>query len=776
MNPAFDAFLRSWPSNPALIVTLIVSAVIYLRGWVELRRRAPARWTGARLSAFVGGLVVIFLALGSPIEPFASLLLSLHMVQHLLLLMVAPALIWLGAPFFPLLRGVPATIRRYWIGPVLRARVLRRFFGGLTHPFVALPLFLAAIWIWHAPGPYVWALRSDANHYLEHACFLAAGLLFWYPVIRPYPSRPSWSLWLLMPYLILADVQNTLLSALLTFANRPLYLYYTEVPPLAGVSPLTDQAAAGVIMWVPGSVAFLVPLFAIGVRLLFSPPARVVAARAVAGPRTRTSPARSTLQLPVLQPAPAGGFDLLHVPLVGRFLKWRHARVAVQLPLAVLAVAVIVDGLRGRQLAPLNLAGVLPWIHWRGLLILALLVAGNFSCMACPFTLPRRLAGRWLGFGRVWPHWLRTKWLSLVFVALFLWGYETFALWDSPRWTAWIVVSYFVAAFAVDGFFRAGTFCKYVCPIGQFNFVQSLVSPLQVKVRAPDRCASCRTHECIRGSAVVPGCPTRLFQPHKSSNMDCTFCLDCVHSCPHDNVGLIAGLPGAELWRDPFRSGIGRFGARTDLAALVVVLTFGALTNAAGMVGPVVDWLDQVRTWLGDPPAWVTTTLFTLLGLVVLPATTVGLAAALSRRWGNFAGSVVDVATRFAYTLVPIGFGVWLSHYSFHFLTSWETALPASQRALQDLGYTFGGEPRYQCACCRPVGDWLVRLELLFADAGFLLSLYAGYRIAQREAARPSRALAGFAPWALLILMLFAAAVWIVFQPMQMRGTLPGGG
>jgi cytochrome c oxidase assembly factor CtaG len=776
MNPAFDAFLRSWPSNPALIVTLLLSAAVYLRGWLELRRRAPARWTGARLLGFFGGLVAIFLALGSPIEPFASLLLSLHMVQHLLLLMVAPALIWLGAPFFPLLRGVPATIRHYWVGPVLRARVVRRFFSGLTHPFVALSLFIAAIWIWHAPGPYVWALRSDANHYLEHACFLVAGLLFWYPVIRPYPSRPTWALWLLVPYLILADVQNTLLSALLTFASRPLYPYYTEVPPLAGVSPLADQAAAGVIMWVPGSVAFLVPLFAIGVRLLFSSPARVIAARTAAAPRTRTAPALSTFQLPVLQSAPAGGFDLLHVPLVGRFLKWRHSRIAVQLPLAVVAVAVIVDGLRGRQLAPLNLAGVLPWIHWRGLLILALLVAGNFSCMACPFTLPRRLASRWLGFGRVWPHWLRTKWLSLVFVALFLWGYETFALWDSPRWTAWIVVSYFVAAFAVDGFFRAGTFCKYVCPIGQFNFVQSLVSPLQVKVRAPDRCASCHTHECIRGSAVVPGCPTRLFQPHKSSNMDCTFCLDCVHSCPHDNVGLIAGLPGAELWRDPFRSGIGRFGTRTDLAALIVVLTFGALTNAAGMVGPVVDELDRLRTWLGDPPAWVTTTLFTLLGLVVLPATSVGLAAALSRRWGKFAGSVVDVATRFAYGLVPIGFGVWLSHYSFHFLTSWETALPATQRALQDLGYTFGGEPRYQCACCRPVGDWLVRLELLFADAGLLLSLYTGYRIAQREASRPSRALAGFAPWGVLILLLFVAAVWIVFQPMQMRGTLPGGG
>ena len=219
MNPAFDAFLRSWPSNPALVVTLLLSAAVYLRGCVELRRRAPARWTTARLLAFVGGLVAIFLALGSPIEPFASLLLSLHMVQHLLLLMVAPALIWLGAPFFPLLRGVPATIRTHWIGPVLRARVVRRFFGGLTHPFVALPLFIAAIWIWHAPGPYDWALRSDARHYLEHVTFLAAGLLFWYPVVRPYPARPAWSRWWLVPYLVIADVSNTVLSALLTFAE-----------------------------------------------------------------------------------------------------------------------------------------------------------------------------------------------------------------------------------------------------------------------------------------------------------------------------------------------------------------------------------------------------------------------------------------------------------------------------------------------------------------------------------------------------------------------------
>jgi len=787
MNPAIDVYLRSWPSNPPLVFSLILAAAIYVRGWVALHRRTPRRWHRGHLIAFLGGLLVVFIALASPIESFASLVLSQHMLQHMLLMMVAPPLIWLGAPLFPLLRGLPEPIRVDWIRPLLRARSLRRLFQRLTHPVVALPLFVGAVWLWHAPAAYDWALRSNAWHYVEHACFLGTGLLFWYPVVRPYPSRPSWSPWLLIPYLILADVQNTLLSAILTFSDRPLYSFYTELPTLSGLSTLKDQAAAGVIMWVPGSVAYLVPVFAIGVQLLFSGGVEtrqrwtdcrdsngpVQRRRTIPGLRLR--PANKHLQLPVLQDARIStGFDLLRTPLLARFLRWRHARLALQLPLVVLAAALIVDGLRGPQVAAVNLAGVLPWIHWRGLIILTLLVAGNFFCMACPFTLPRRLAGRWLGRGHTWPRWLRTKWLAVALVAIFLWSYETFALWNSPRWTAWIAIGYFVSAFVVDGFFRAGTFCKYVCPIGQFNFAQSLVSPLEVKVRSPDVCASCRTHDCIRGRDGIPGCEARLFQPHKSSNMDCTFCLDCVHACPHDNVCLIAGLPGKELWRDPFRSGGGRFGRRTDLAALVVILVFGSLANAAGMVGPVVQWQDRLRLLLGRPAPWLVTSVFAGFALVVLPATAVGGAAAVSRRWGSISASSLEVATRFSYALVPLGFGMWLSHYSFHFLTSWETALPAAQRALQDLGGTFLGEPRYQCSCCRPVGDWLIRLEILFLDVGLLMSLYAGYRIALCQSARLSGALKAFAPWGVLIVLLFAAAVWIVFQPMQMRGTLPG--
>jgi len=575
MSPTLDAFLRSWPFDPWLLSGLGLAAGIYLRGWLALHRQNPQRWHAGQLSAFLGGLAVVYLALASPIEPFAALLLQVHMFQHLLLMMAAPPLYWLGAPMLPLLRGLPQTLRSYWVVPLLRSPPLHAFVARLTHPAAALALLVATTWLWHAPGTYELALRSNGWHYLQHACFLAAGLLFWYPVIRPYPSQPRWSLWLLLPYLILADVQNTVLSALLTFSDHVLYPYYLQIPRLGRLSALEDQSAAGVLMWVPGSLAFLFPLFVIGFRLLYGGEP-VAASRGATqrvpgglqGPGSEhlqdRKPKAGRVSLPLLHSLPranfharAPGFDLLRVPLVGWFLKWRHARLAVQVPMGALAGVLIFDGLRGPQVGAMNLAGVLPWIHWRGLLILGFLVAGNFFCMACPFLLPRTLARHWLPTGRHWPRWLRSKWLSVVLLVLFLWAYEAFSLWDSPWWTAWLALGYFVGAFVVDGFFRDAAFCKYVCPIGQFNFVQSLVSPLEVKTRDPAVCATCRTKDCIRGRDGIPGCELHLFQPRKAGNMDCTFCLDCVHACPHHNVGLLARPLGSDLWHNASSSEAG---------------------------------------------------------------------------------------------------------------------------------------------------------------------------------------------------------------------------
>jgi cytochrome c oxidase assembly factor CtaG/ferredoxin len=795
MDPTFDAFLRSWPLDPWMLFALLITAGLYLRGWLVLRERDGSRWPAGRVVAFGMGLLTVFLALCSPIETFTSLLLQVHMLQHLLLMMIAPPLLWLGAPAFPMLLGLPRPVRTYWIAPFFRSRIVRQAFRWLTHPVPAWLLFTAATWIWHVPPTYELALSSDGWHYLQHISFLVTALIFWYPVIRPFPSHPRWSPWLLVPYLILADVQNTLLAAWLTFSTRPLYAYYVNRPRLGNLSPLEDQAAAGVLMWVPGSLVYLVPLFVIGIRLLFGSyekrggfkkgsgsvagTARRVLCTTVPDPflgppAHAVSPAR--LALPIIgQPVPRAqpvAFDLLHVPLLGRFLRWKHARACLQLPLVILAGFVVFDGFFGPPIAAMNLAGVLPWIHWRGLVVLGLLASGNVFCMACPFMLPRTLARRYRTATYAWPSWLRNKWPAVFLVVVFLWAYEAFALWDSPWLTAAIVVAFFALAFLIDGLFRGASFCKYVCPIGQFNFVQSLVSPLEIKALAPDVCSSCRSKDCIKGRDDIPGCELGLFQPRKSSNMDCTFCLDCIHACPHQNIGIVASAPAAALWNDPRRSGIGRFSRRIDLAALCVVLVFGAFANAALMTGPLLDVQDRIMLASGLDSHFLATTALCLIALIGLPLFSVASVAVLSRRWGRLPQTPVEVGARYAYALIPLGFGMWLAHYSFHFLTGYESVVPTAQRFFADRGWTIFGSPDWSCAACVPAPFWLLRLEILFLDLGLLLSLYTGYRTALSQTERLPQTLKAFAPWAILMLSLFAAGIWIVFQPMQMRGMM----
>jgi len=416
-------------------------------------------------------------------------------------------------------------------------------------------------------------------------------------------------------------------------------------------------------------------------------------------------------------------FDLLRVAAIGMFLKWRHGRTALQFPLFVLAVLVVIDGFTGSPAAPMNLAGVLPWIHWRGLLILTLLLAGNFFCTACPFTLPRALTRRWLPQGRSWPRRLRSKWLALALVILFFTAYEAFSLWDSPRLTAAIIVGYFAAAFSVDTLFRDGSFCKYVCPIGQFNFVQSLASPLTLSVRDPQVCRRCTTKDCLSA------CDLDLVVPKKRDNLDCTLCLDCVHACPHDNLGLHAerGLPPS---------------MRLDVAALIVVLSFAAFANAAGMVGPVLDTQVSVQRSLGVSRLGVVVA-FNLLAMVLLPA----LVLFAARR-----------SPRSALCLLPLGFAMWLAHYGFHLATSYQTAWPVLQ---QFLGL---GRPEWSCSCCRDVGAWLLKTELVILDVGLLASLYLAWK--QQASSR------AFAVWSLLIVALFALGIWLLLQPMDMRGTI----
>ena len=471
---------------------------------------------------------------------------------------------------------------------------------------------------------------------------------------------------------------------------------------------------------------------------------------------------------------PAYGTDVLRWPLIGPMLRWRHARTALQLAMLLIAAVMVLHGLLGSRLAPANLATVLTWVHYRGLLIVALLAVGNLFCTGCPFILVRDAARRLHAPSARWPRWLRRKWPALVLFVAVLFVYELFDLWSLPRATAWLVLGYFGAALAVDLVFSGASFCKYVCPIGQFNFVVSTLSPLELRVREPATCHACRTADCIKGRrapeaplrVVQRGCELGLFLPAKVGNLDCTLCLDCVQACPHANIALATRVPGFELAEARRRSGIGTLTRRWDLAALAAVFVFGALLNALGMIAPVYVIEQQIGRLLGTRTEAPVLALLFFGALAIGPAMLLGGAAWMSSLATGVSARRLLVA--FVYALVPFGAGVWAAHYGFHFLTGALTIVPVLQSAAADLaGRAWLGAPRWTWVGLPPADVVPIQIGLL--TLGTIGSMALAWLIAERES--PSRVAAAAAPWMALTLVLLAVAVWMLAQPMEMRAT-----
>src|SRR5688572_4727354 len=471
--------------------------------------------------------------------------------------------------------------------------------------------------------------------------------------------------------------------------------------------------------------------------------------------------------------------DLFRQPVLGAVLRWPHLRITLQLALLGLAAAIVVHGLLGPQIAPRNLATVLTSIHWRGLLVVALLAVGNLFCTACPMMLVRD-AGRRVMTPRVrWPGWLRRKWLAIVLLVAVLFVYELLDLWELPLATAWVVLGYFALALVVDLTFTGASFCKHVCPIGQFNFVASTMSPTQLQVRELSVCGGCRTSDCIKGRraeaplrVVRRGCELGLFMPTKVGNLDCTLCLDCVRACPHDNIALATRVPGVEWLATGRRSGLGRLVSRSDIAVLAVLFTFAALLNAFVMTSParaLEQWM--LDSWGLRREASALAVLF-LLGLGALPAALITGAAVLARPTVPWQAPFRQSLVPYVHALVPLGFGVWLAHYGFHLFTGVLTIVPVGQSAAIDLfGWPIAGEPAWTWMGMRSGAVFPIQLGFVLLGTAGSVGLVRAVST-NEQSARPAGALV---PWTLLVLGLAATAIWIFVQPTDMRSvTAPG--
>lgn len=268
MSTEAQSILKEWSPPIVINAMIFLTAFLYLRGWLSLRRSSPELIPPLRLGAFLAGMFSLWIAIGSPLSAFDEASLTVHMVQHILLMLVVPPLVLLGAPSLPLLHGLPQGFVRSALGPLLRWRPVQSLGEFLTHPVVCWILAAAALIGWHVPSAFELALRSEAWHEVEHACFLSTSILFWWPVVQPFPAEARWPRWSMPLYLFLGTLPGGALGAFLAFCDRVLYPSYNEAPCVFSITPLQDQIFAGALMWVFGLFVCMVPAVFITLKLL----------------------------------------------------------------------------------------------------------------------------------------------------------------------------------------------------------------------------------------------------------------------------------------------------------------------------------------------------------------------------------------------------------------------------------------------------------------------------------------------------------------------------
>jgi putative membrane protein len=240
---------------PALLLVLMLGA--YLIGLRRLWRNGVGRGVSlAQALGFIGGWLLLGLALLWPLDAFGNWSLAAHMAQHMLLVGFVPPLLLLGLPLAVWMAALPSHRARTLAGP-WRQPAPRRAWRVLAAPVLATALQAAVMWAWHLPAAMAAALRNDAIHYAMHASFLLAGVLFWAALLRSL-REPRLGALAAMLAIVGTMIQMGLLGALLTFAETPRYAHYVERAPQLGLEPLADQQLAGLIMWVPSALPYLV--------------------------------------------------------------------------------------------------------------------------------------------------------------------------------------------------------------------------------------------------------------------------------------------------------------------------------------------------------------------------------------------------------------------------------------------------------------------------------------------------------------------------------------
>jgi len=273
-------FLRTifsvWELRWEVLIPLGVMLTLYLRGWFRLRaiqqrvdaKRRQQRWrlkhhrkplaTPWRLASYLAGWLILLVALISGIDAYGSMFFFVHMLQHLLIMMAAPPLLWLGQPYAIGMWGLPRRWRLEVGGLFVDGSPVRRALDAIARPGLSWMVMVVVTWVWHDGKMYNLSLTSELIHDIQHLSFVFMGLYYWWLVTGAAPRHYRFTSPLKRSLFLLAAVPpNALLGFSIALADEPIYTYYEAVPRLWGMSVMADQQLGGILMWVPGSMMFM---------------------------------------------------------------------------------------------------------------------------------------------------------------------------------------------------------------------------------------------------------------------------------------------------------------------------------------------------------------------------------------------------------------------------------------------------------------------------------------------------------------------------------------
>ena len=476
--------------------------------------------------------------------------------------------------------------------------------------------------------------------------------------------------------------------------------------------------------------------------------------------------------LPIAWPASAPGpyptVNLLQFTLVSRALHSRGFRFATQLLTVCLFALVIVAGLFGQQQGGSNIATVLTWTYWWTLLVVFVMLFGKAWCYMCPWDavsswLERFAAWRvrrgGLSANIAWPRSLRNLYPAATLFVVLTWLELGYGVTTRPELTALLGILMFFLTFVPMLIFERSSFCRYGCLVGRISGLYALFSALEVRARDPQLCRSdCTTHDCYHGNENGYPCPTFQYLGGMTKNTYCIYCLECLHTCPHDNVAVNLRPLGVDMVKGTQ--------VRFDEAAMVIVML--AMTTFHGLT---------------MTPVWgtVVTALEHALSLPYLVAFTVGMLGFLGVvasaylvfiAWSHRIAPVHDttcrrLAVRYAYAFLPIALFAHFAHNAMHFLVEGGAILPVLSDPFGWHWNLFGTSGMRPGPLLPPSAVWTVMI--LFILLGQLWSLLTARRISLQLCGSERVALRSLAPLVLAMIGYSMLTLWIATQPMQMR-------